>query len=61
MKRKKKVCVILLRKDKAEYLQKLNADLSDIKTFWKTMKSYFSKQRFEFKQIDVERKEPTYY
>ena len=47
--KKKKVCVTLLRKDKAKYLQKLNVDLSDIKTFWKTMKSYFSKQRFEFK------------
>ena len=46
---------------KAEYLQKLNVDLSDNKTFWKTIKSYFSKQRFELKQINFERKEPTYY
>ena len=42
-KKQRNFCVTLLRRTKKEYFQNLNVkDLSDNKTFWKTIKPYFS-------------------
>ena len=44
-KKQRNFCVTLLRRTKKEYFQNLNVkDLSDNKTFWKTIKPYFSKK-----------------
>ena len=42
-KKKRNLCVDLLRKTKIEYFKNLNVkDLSDNRKFWKTIKPYFS-------------------
>ena len=48
-KKKRNLCVDLLRKTKIEYFKNLNVkDLSDNRKFWKTIKPYFS-EMFKFK------------